>query len=757
MRLRRCNERRKPNWPLLQLQWEGWAVGRPRSQKTCFFILIAVRFRCWSLGTVSLTTGWGNSAHAFFRLFSLAKIYLHEGTMLGSISSYTSTLPCFQVAQFGLDQIQSVVSSTASFFTGPNEAASLKDRNVTAQSSELHRIISKTPQDLNAHWDDYLKDVSGIILNHVDQKAPPEVKKDLENLFEKLTYKNIQLFFDHIVETSLDKDIPNLPDATLELFSLEKIVAMLKERHPGKFTNAKDWAATVAGCLPEELPPLPEPMPQEEKASRTNVITSFFPNLGHIFMRAFDLFDTARPPESLYEYGVLVTLYINFFAMPYYMCYALSAVVAGPWMVLLVALLILAVSVGTLYVHLRWFKKCPDEVMFCENISKKYQRGELEPVIGREREYEQVKACLGIGQSRKKGNVVLIGEPGVGKTEFMHGLAERLQGYQILKFKNWALFGAGGSVLGPGEKMDMAFKEVRGYEDKNIFCYDELGDGMKNSGFVDYLRQVLPNTNIRFVAAMTKKQWEKLIAENSEKGFEERFTIEERFTPIFFDPSDEIQTERFLSERVRRYAGEMQIAHKSLKKIIELTNKHREGHAQPRNAIKALDEQMGKVLQFHQETYSTPELRSALDALRNLKAMSIAPDSPLDIPFSNECDSYLKQVKEARSKIDELEKAVEHQKKLIGTMTRYLRYLKTYQEARTGLATLLAGQEGGDKMDQKKFLFSNFMALPRIHAMVEKMSEKLNRDVYLRIDEASVKEAIKPKPELAHPGNNQAL
>ena len=149
----------------------------------------------------------------------------------------------------------------------------------------------------------------------------------------------------------------------------------------------------------------------------------------------------------------------------------------------LTATLIIGLTVGALYAYLRWIRKCPKQVIYCKSVRQTSQ-GSVASCRGPEEEFKQALACLNDARHGTTVNLLLVGEPGVGKTEFMNGLAQRLRDREVYKFKNWSLFGAPNAIHSPGEKMEEAFREVRGYTHKTIFFCDELGDAKEVGTFL---------------------------------------------------------------------------------------------------------------------------------------------------------------------------------------------------------------------------------------------------------------------------------
>ncbi len=596
----------------------------------------------------------------------------------------------------------------------PLSAATLAKRKVERLTPSLASLSTFSPELLNVSWNNHLEAVSKelLALPDLNRKECAPVRAELKKVLDHLNLKNFELFFERLAKAEIEKPSAKSVEELLKLLDLTKIEACLKNKNP-YFSGAKEWAAELG---------IQELRPIVAQASRAqNVVTRFFPNLGAVLLRAFNLFDSQRPPATLYEYGVLLTMYFHFFYLSYFLFKGLSAILASSATVLLTSTLIIGLSAGALYTYLRWIKKCPKQVIFCENLSEKHRQKQLHPVVGREEEFRQALACLNDSRPGTTVNLLLVGESGVGKTEFMNGLAQRLTNREVFKFKNWALFGAPNGFQSPGEKMEEAFREVKGYEQKVIFT-KEMGDDKECDSF---LKLVLNNESIQFVGAMTRDQYEKL--KKDDRAFEQRFK------PIFLDMPDKKKAVQILNEKVK--ARDIMYNQEALQKIFE----HSDG--QLRKAISILDTLTNRIHQFRIENYATPKYFAALEALNGIKAKGVGFDSPLRRPFSKECVDYLSEKAKAKAQLDACERELKEQKERAKKMSALSNQERQVQREIEILVKPIATGKGKEQQI-RRFLLDTFFIHPRLGEMVGQMASGLNQEMPLRLDVALVEKVV---------------
>ncbi|HMM83211.1 MAG TPA: AAA family ATPase [Terrimesophilobacter sp.] len=292
--------------------------------------------------------------------------------------------------------------------------------------------------------------------------------------------------------------------------------------------------------------------------------------------------------------------------------------------------------------------------------------GKLDPVIGRDAEIRRVSQVL---TRRTKNNPVLIGEPGVGKTAVVEGLAQRiiagdvadsLKGKRLVALDLAALV-AGAKYRGEfEERLKAVLKEINEADGQIITFVDELhtlmgaGGGEGSVAAANMLKPMLARGELRLIGATTLDEYREFIEKDA--------ALERRFQQVYVgEPSveDTIAILRGLKERYEAH-HKVAIADTALVAAAALSNRYISGRQLPDKAIDLIDEAASRLrMEIDSAPVEIDELRRSVD---RLKLEELALKKEKDDASKARLQKLRDDLKEKSAILDDLQTRWEHER-----------------------------------------------------------------------------------------------
>ena len=292
-------------------------------------------------------------------------------------------------------------------------------------------------------------------------------------------------------------------------------------------------------------------------------------------------------------------------------------------------------------------------------LTKLAREGKLDPVIGRD---DEIRRTIQILSRRTKNNPVLIGEPGVGKTAIVEGLAQRIINRDVpesLRDRTVVALDMGALIAGAKlrgefeERLKAVLKEVTESEGNIILFIDEIhtvvgagaAQGSMDAG--NLLKPMLARGELRCIGATTLDEYRKYIEKDA--------ALERRFQSVLVDEPNVVDTISILRGLKERYEGHhgVSITDTALVAAATLSNRYISDRFLPDKAIDLVDESAAKL---KMEITSKPEELDEVDRKilqLEMERLSLEKeDNPISKERLEKLEKELADLKEEQSEIN---------------------------------------------------------------------------------------------------------
>ena len=307
---------------------------------------------------------------------------------------------------------------------------------------------------------------------------------------------------------------------------------------------------------------------------------------------------------------------------------------------------------------------------YATDLTARAREGKIDPVIGRDQEIRRVVQVL---SRRTKNNPVLIGEPGVGKTAIVEGLARRIVAGDVpesLKGKTLMSLDLGSMVAGAKyrgefeERLKAVLDEIKESDGQIVTFIDEIhtivGAGATGEGSMDagnMIKPMLARGELRLVGATTLDEYRKYIEKDA--------ALERRFQQVFVgEPSveDTIGILRGLKERYEVHHG-VRITDSALVAAATLSDRYITSRFLPDKAIDLVDEAASRL---RMEIDSSPEeIDSAERIVRRLEIEEMALEKETDVASRDRLEKLREELANERETLTQLKTRWQNEKSSI--------------------------------------------------------------------------------------------
>ena len=360
---------------------------------------------------------------------------------------------------------------------------------------------------------------------------------------------------------------------------------------------------------------------------------------------------------------------------------------------------------------------------YSTDLTARAREGKIDPVIGRDQEIRRVVQVL---SRRTKNNPVLIGEPGVGKTSIVEGLARRIVAGDVpesLKGKTLLSLDLGSMIAGAKyrgefeERLKAVLDEIKGSDGQIITFIDELhtlvGAGATGEGSMDagnMIKPMLARGELRLVGATTLDEYRKYIEKDA--------ALERRFQQVYAaEPSveDTIGILRGLKERYEVHHG-VRIMDSALVSAAELSNRYITNRFLPDKAIDLVDEAGSRL---RMEIDSSPQEIDELERIvRRMEIEELALKKESDAASQDRLSKLQQELADEREKLGELQARWNNEKRAIDDV----------QEAKEELENLRREAEIAERDGDYELASElRYGRIPKLETQVEEAEERANQ------------------------------
>lgn len=592
----------------------------------------------------------------------------------------------------------------------------LRVKSVLAMKSNLYKSIKKLADgDPNIEWAINKQ----ALIQAFTSADYPHLRYPLRKILTKLSESQLKEVFHSLLEKEVSSGQASLINNCLNLISLEEMEAFLHT----SFSDMENRIQMNARLWEESLQAHSVSREKQAKYPLASAINFIHCLLDTVLM-AFRFFEMGKEPSSSWEASHFIQVYGQLLTFPVILLTLLNGFIASPGMALLITAVAVFGLASALMAYVKWLKPCPQHVEPFINLTQEALEGRLKPVHYRDEEMNKVIRCF-TGSEESRQHPVLVGLPGVGKSELVNGLAWKIAHGQIPSLKNKQVFAVNAGDLlnnfGSEHKLRKAIQRIGKHGKDVILFIDEAQIAYRenNTHLGTQLLTVLGTGkgSLPFcILATTPQGYQDCLAaqaQGPQNGLShDGLAFSRRTNKIEITPTDKTQTVNILRDMLLREAPEIEETPGMLESIFKMASELK--GAQPDISKRILGQALSSLKM--QERSDSPELQAKKKEADELL-------SQYQLHFHQpEGQQILAQLNAVRAGIAPLQEAQERENTVQAHM-HGLKKQKSLQKINLLSLAFKISQEGGGAELQKlkkQLLFVQHYYLPYIEQELAK-------------------------------------
>ncbi len=311
----------------------------------------------------------------------------------------------------------------------------------------LKELLRTQEHDLN--FEEHTDRLSTLILTSSPYKPEGHL---LKAVTKRLNIDQLTLLLEDVFTKTLNKENDfNIPLKFIDHSHLEHI---MKQKHGDEIVDQ------LVTCLPKSKFDQKSTSVQPGIRKTISVVINFFPQFMDTVLKAFNLIEVGKGPQSIWDFAAMLEIYYKIFMIPHGLVMLLGTLISAPLTLYLTATAITIAAIIGVCVYII-YRPCPNKLPLARNLTDEAAKGKLDPVVGRDDEIREISAFL--GKDDIKTHLILVGDPGVGKTELVKGVAQQYKEKTIFYLNAPELATTGYTSF--GDKLRSIFLDIKGHED----------------------------------------------------------------------------------------------------------------------------------------------------------------------------------------------------------------------------------------------------------------------------------------------------